>query len=453
MDPRRRTVLIVDDDRLLCETLADTLTDDRVTVVHAQTGAAGLAVARREPVHVVLLDQALPDTDGVALCPAILDATDRAKIVFMTAYPTFENAVAALRLGASDYLSKPFDVEEVRLAVTTAIRMLELERIEVLDRRRRQREKARTAIVGADGGLADTAHLVRLAAGSDVPVLLTGETGTGKSHLARCVHYLGPRSERPFVAVNCAALPESLAESELFGHEKGAFTGALGSRRGVFELAEGGTVFLDEIGAMPVALQPKLLGVLEDFTVRRVGGERERPVDARVLAATNRDLEGAVRDGGFRSDLYYRLGVLEVNVPPLRERPGDMDPLCRHLLRDICGREVALEPAEIERLSGYGWPGNVRELRNVLERAVLVQGHGRLAPSSLLGPAKERSRRIRKTDAEPVRPLDEVERREIERALRQLDGNLTRTAERLGIALSTLKRKIQRYGLRTTGPN
>jgi DNA-binding NtrC family response regulator len=455
------TILVIDDDALLCATLTEVLARDGATVLDAQTAARGLELCAEEELDVVLLDQQLPDGQGVDLCPRILELNDQAKIVFMTGYPTFENAVAALRAGAYDYLSKPFEIGELQLTVSNALRTLELERIEQLHSRRRRQEVDGTILVGADGGLEETARLAELAGASTAAVLISGETGTGKTLLARHIHYSGPRREGPFVSLNCAALPESLAESELFGHEKGAFTGAAGRRRGVFEMAEGGTAFLDEIGAMPVHLQAKLLGVLEDRCVRRLGGETIHRVDARVVAATNTDLDEAVRTGAFRQDLYYRLSVMRIHLPPLRDRRQDIPELCAHLVRTIHGQEVEIDAEQLRRLAAYDWPGNVRELRNILERSLIVHPSGRLAPADLIaspGAAPVASVPTAAGDEGPIVPLEQIEREHIERALAHFEGNLTRTAKGLGIALSTLKRKLQRYrpesdSNRATGPD
>ncbi len=444
-----RTIVIIEDDALLCSALDDALSDDHTRVVHAQTGAEGLALCKRMSVDVVLLDQQLPDGAGAALCPSILDASDQTKIVFMTAYPSFENAVAALKAGATDYLTKPFELEELKLAVANALRMAELERIEQLHTRTLEWEHRSTVFLGMSRAMRDTLQLAKVAVSSEAPVLITGETGTGKTLLARYIHSQGPRRALPFVSLNCAALPESLAESELFGHERGAFTGAEAARRGVFEMAESGSVFLDEVGAMAPHLQAKLLGVLEDRVLRRLGGETTRRVKARLLAATNLDVESAVAAGAFRSDLFYRLNVVRIDIPPLRQRVDDLGPLCRHLVHSIANLELELPPAELDRLAAYDWPGNVRELRNVLERSLLIHSPDRLRPSSLIretsGP---RPAAPAATEAPTHLTLEEVERRTIAETLGRHRGNLTRTAEALGIALSTLKRKVKAHGLR-----
>jgi DNA-binding NtrC family response regulator len=444
----QRQILIIDDDRELCLSLVDALCDAKTEVAHVQRGSEGVELCRQSVVDVVLLDQQLPDAEGVNLCPHILDANDSTKIVFMTAYPTFDNAVAALKMGASDYISKPFELEEVRLAVARAFRLQELERIEVVHRRRREHDLEGATLVGEDGGLAAVATLADLAAGSDAPVLITGETGTGKSLLARRIHYASRRSDMALVELNCAALPETLAESELFGHERGAFTGAAGAHRGVFEMADGGTVLLDEIGAMALPLQAKLLGVLDHLRVRRLGSERMRQVDVRVIAATNSDLETAVAQHVFRTDLYFRLGVIRIHLPPLRDHLSDLPELCRHVVRDICGWDVELADGEFERLARYSWPGNVRELRSVLERSLIIHRGQTPAPSRLLpGAGGSSGRPTPVKEPSQISPLADVERDHIARVLVELGGNLTRSAQALGIALSTLKRKIERYQL------
>lgn len=448
----KRTVLIIDDDAALCESLRDGLAELNVNVICALNGQAGLEACRRQAVQVVLLDQHLPDGNGLALCPAILGCSDRAKIIFMTAFPSFDHAVGALRAGASDYLAKPFDIEEVFHATRNALRMAELEDIEQLHGRQRTREIEDSSLVGSSLAMREALHLAALAARANAPVLITGETGTGKTRLARHIHYAGVRRTGPFVSLNCAALPESLAESELFGHERGSFTGATGARRGIFELADGGTALLDEIGTMPVHLQPKLLGVLEEGTVRRVGGESSRRIDTRIIAASNADIERAMEQGTFRRDLYYRLSVVRLHIPALRERVEDIPELCRQLTRSICGHEVALGADEERRLAAYQWPGNVRELRNVLERALLIHDDGPFQPSRLLLPCPQ----VLAVSAaeQPVSwDLAEAERRHIERALASYAGNYSRTARALGVALSTLKRKAREYGIQPPAPS
>jgi transcriptional regulator with PAS, ATPase and Fis domain len=324
----------------------------------------------------------------------------------------------------------------------------DLQRAQRLQRYRSAKDRDEAVLVGR---LERVREVVALAAPFDAPVLVTGETGTGKNLVAKSIHFGGPRREGPFITVNCAALPEQLIEAELFGWERGSFTGAVGAREGVIEMAEGGTLFLDEIGEMPLHLQAKLLALIEEKEAKRLGGRVSRPVDARVVAATNVDLESLVAAGRFRSDLYYRLNVIRVHVPPLRERREDIPALVQSLLGRMAGREgpPPLRPGEQERLTAYGWPGNVRELRNVLERS-LVLHRDPLRPSELIPPQRTRPPSGRAAPAQEGEELalSAVEHRHICRVLRLHGGNLSRSARALGISLSTLKRKLGQYGVR-----
>ncbi len=445
----KRRLLVVDDDLLLCQAVRDRLGSDRLEVVEAHTAAKGLEACAAGPVDVMLLDQRLPDGEGRALCEPVLRLHPHCKIIFSTGYPSFDNAVEAIKAGAHDYLCKPFETEEIRLAVRRALETLDLERVERLESYRATKDGEATGLVGAEG-FAAVRDLVRRAAHSESPVLVTGETGTGKSLVAKAVHFAGPRRPRPFVSLNCASLPENLVEAELFGWERGAFTGAVAAREGVMEMAEGGTLFLDEIGEMAVHLQSKLLSVLEEKTVKRVGGRAVREIDVRIVAATNSDLEVRVADGRFRPDLFYRLNVLRLHLPPLRDRPADIPLLCDHLLRRMVGQRPvpAVAEGEVERLMAYRWPGNVRELRNVLERSLVLHGD-RLRPCELLGPAAApHGAPGGGQEEEGDSSLAAMERRHVTRVLHRHGGNLARSARALGISLSTLKRKAKRLGLR-----
>ena len=449
-----RNIAIIDDDRLFCDATRQFLQKPGRAIFAAHSGKGGLGICESRRIDVVLLDKNLPDVEGHTLCPEILEINDQTKIIYITAHPSFDSAVEALRAGAHEYLSKPFEPEALSLAVDKAIRTLDLEDVEQLAQYRNQKERMGVVIVGGDAGLAQVVELMEFAAQAEAPVLLTGETGTGKNVAAKAIHYASRRKDRPFVTVNCGALPENLIEAELFGYEKGAYTGATAARRGLFEMASGGTLFLDEVGEMPMHLQVKLLGVLEDNELRRLGGETSRPIDLHVIAATSADLETALGQT-FRRDLYFRLSVMAINMPRLREHPEDIAALVDHFLADMLGaRKPAVSAAEVERLAAYDWPGNVRELRNVLERAVIVQRDGRFEPSRLLGGALSTGPDIAVeagTD-EQVRPLSEVEKEHVRFALAKMDHNLTHTADALGIAISTLKRKIRKYGLGRGGP-
>jgi DNA-binding NtrC family response regulator len=445
-----RRILVIDDDKVFCSAVADYFTNEATEVFTAHTGEDGLAICAQHGVDVVLLDQKLPDAEGVSLCSSILDHHDQTKIIFITAYPSFDNAVEAIKTGAYDYLSKPFELEELHLAIERAMRTVALERIEQLQSYKDDKESEETVLVSGNGAFAEIRQLIDVAASEDAPILITGETGTGKSIVARSIHYRGLGQKRVFMCINCAALPENLIEAELFGCEKGAFTGAVNARKGIFELAEGGTLLLDEIGAMPLHLQSKLLGVLEDKKIRRIGGESVRSVEVRVIAASNTDLEDAITKGTFREDLYYRLSVIRIHIPPLRDRKEDIPELCRYFIHKMThGSPVKLSDSELARLMEYEWPGNVRELKNVLERSLILHKRSELRPSKFLNGGFKPS----STSSFPLpggngsSSLAEVERRHIRYVLNIYSGNYTQTARALGISLSTLKRKVKRYGL------
>jgi DNA-binding NtrC family response regulator len=440
----RKSLLIIDDDTLFCDAFRVDLADTGMTVLLAHSGADGVKLCQTNRIDVVLLDQHLPDAQGVNLCADILACNDETKIIFATAYPEFSNAVDAIKAGAYDYLSKPFDLEELRLHLDRAFEAQAFERAQQVHEYQTHKQSEEATLVCAAGGLAEVDRLINLAAAESAPVLITGETGSGKNVVAKAIHFRSPYNDAPFVSINCASLPENLIEAELFGVHKGAFTGATANKKGLFEMAEGGTVFLDEIGEMPLHLQAKLLSVLEEKKVRRLGGTTEYPVDVRVVAATNVDLNRALAEKKFREDLYYRLNVLHINLPPLRQRIGDLAELCKFFITRIAwGQYIQLAPGEIERLAQYAWPGNVRELKNIIERAVILQQDGIITPSRMINqsPAAPDT-----PSASPeIIPLEEVEKQHILNSFNQLDQNYTRTAKALGIGLSTLKRKIKSY--------
>ncbi len=444
-----KILLIIDDDRVLCDVLTAHLAGRDLTVLTAHTAAEGLRLCGSLKVDVVLLDQKLPDARGAELCPSILSRNDRTKIIFITAYPSFDNALKAIRHGAYNYLSKPFEIGELDIALDRAVRTLELERVEQVHRYKSRIEKQETVLIGSSPEIQEIRRLVNLAANNDASVLIRGETGVGKGVVAKLLHCQGAKSDAAFIGVNCASLPENLIEAELFGFEKGAFTGAVSSKKGIFEMAEGGILFLDEIGDLPLHLQSKLLGVLDDTIIKRIGGQNLLPVDVRIVAATNADLTEAVRDGRFREDLYYRLGVMEITVPPLRERLDDIPALCDHFIHKIApDAEIRLPRGEVARLKRYHWPGNVRELGNILERAVILREEDVVHPSALLASAPPRR------DAAPpfeedgtLLKLNELERRFIRFAVNKCQNNHTRAASALGISRSTLIRKLKTYGL------
>jgi DNA-binding NtrC family response regulator len=434
---KTRKIIVVDDDRLL--------SGGGVEVLAANQGSEGLGLCAREKIDVVLLDQKLPDGDGHLLCPSILEYSDKTKILFITAYPSLENSLTALRAGAYDYLCKPFELEELKLAVERSLRATELEQVEEFQYYNSERESKEKVLVG--DGLRDIRRLIEVASLTDVSVLITGETGTGKNVAAGAIHYGGRTPKFPFVSINCAALPENLIEAELFGFEQGAFTGASRRKRGLFEMADGGTILLDEIGEMPLHLQTKILSVLDDKKIKRVGGESSRAVEVRIIAASNADIE-TVLGRTFRRDLYYRLSVLRIHIPPLRERRSDIPQICDYLLEKLSGEDLHIPPEEMDSLMDYEWPGNVRELRNILERSFILRKGSALRPSAFLGKAKDiRPERLPSAPECGIAPLEEMERQHIKSGLTMFSGNYSRTARALGISLSTLKRKLKHYGL------
>ncbi len=450
----KKTLLIVDDDRTFCESVKDYMSSDMLEVITAHTAPDSLNLCSMRNIDIVLLDQRLPEKEGHTLCPTILKHNDQTKIIFSTAYPSFDNAVKAVKAGAYDYLSKPFELEELRLAVSRAIRTLDLEKTEQLHRYKNDRIIEETILIGGRKGLSEVQRLIDVAATVDAPVLITGGTGTGKNVVARLIHYTGADSKAPFISINCSAIPENLIETELFGHEKGAFTGAVDARKGIFEMAEGGTLLLDEIGEMPLHLQAKLLGVLDDKKIKRLGGESIRRINVRIIAATSINMEREISLKQFREDLYYRLGVIKIEIPPLRERRQDIPELCDYIIRKISkGAEVRVSDSEVEKLMKYDWPGNVRELKNIIERAVILRSGPDIRPSELvlgkkdtplaIGPANTRSVAL---GERPAR-LADVEKNHIGYILDQFSFNYTQTARAMGISLSTLKRKLKQYGI------
>ena len=447
----KKSILIVDDDRNFCMSVKEYVKSDETVVAVAHTAKECLDICSRTRVDLLLLDQQLPDAEGHTLCPEILGFNTQTKIIFTTAFPSIDNAVKAVRAGAFDYLSKPFELEELMLAITRALRTGELEKVEQFQNYRSDKEREEHVLVGESRRIADIHRLISLAANADAPVLITGETGSGKNVAARSIHYGGPFRHSPFISINCAALPESLIEAELFGYEKGAFTGATALKKGMFEMAEGGTIFLDEIGEMPITLQAKLLGVLDDGTYRRLGGTALLHAQVRVIAATGVDLEKAIKTRIFREDLYYRLGVIKLHLPPLRERREDIPGLCEVLIAKVAkGRHLRLANGQLEKMMQYDWPGNVRELRNVLERAVILQQGSELQPAELLAATTRRAPQPlkaagQKSAAGSSVTLEDMEKDHILSALTEHAGNYSRAARAVGISLSTLKRKLKKY--------
>jgi DNA-binding NtrC family response regulator len=441
------SILVADDDAVARELLAEVLTREGYRVRAAAGGAEAIRAAEGEVFDLALIDLRMPDVDGLAVLARIRTLDPAPPVFILTAFAAIDTAIEAIRQGAYDYLSKPFRVDEIKLAVR---RVLETERIVRENREFRQELRGRYGVerlIGQSPEMVEIYRLVARVAALDTTVLIQGETGTGKELVARAIHYASPRAERPFVAIDCAALPENLFESELFGHERGAFTGAVGSRRGLLESADGGTCFLDEIGELSLGLQAKLLRVLQERVLRRVGGNDAIPVNLRLIAATNRDLRKRVEDGTFREDLYYRLNGVTIVMPPLRERGADV-PLLAHefMQRYAAAAGKSLEgfaPEALALLTGYRWPGNVRELEHAVERAVALARSAVILPEDLPPEIRTDTPRAPELPA-PRMTLEEVKRWYVSTVLEETGGNKVRAADLLGIDRRTLYRILER---------
>jgi DNA-binding NtrC family response regulator len=447
------TLLIVDDEELVRWSLRERFTRDGYTVL--ESGTAAGAIERLSPaVDLVLLDHRLPDGDGLTVLRQIKEISPDTLVILMTAFSTVENAVAAMKHGAYHYLNKPFNLDDVAVLVEKALETSRLRREVRLLRGTQSREFGFDAIIGASPSMtAAKALLERIAASPATTVLLTGETGTGKDLAAKAIHYNSERASKPFVNITCSALPEQLLESELFGHERGAFTDARQQKRGLLETADGGTVFLDEIGEMTPGLQAKLLRFLEDRMFKRVGGLTDIRVDVRVVAASNRDLEDEVKAGRFREDLFYRLQVMPVVLPPLRERRGDIPLLVDYYIdrynREFRKRVRGLAPEARTLLEQYRWPGNVRELRNAIERAMLLADHEWLGAEDFVTLTRSHSSSTFRLPAEGV-SLEAVERQLLMQALERCGGNQTQAGHLLGINRDQVRYRIEKFGLART---
>jgi DNA-binding NtrC family response regulator len=439
-------ILVIDDESSQRELLAGHLERQGHKVAMAADGEQGLEALKNSGAEAALVDMRMPRMDGLAFIRRSLEAYPELSIVVMTAYGTVESAVEAMKAGAFDYLLKPIDLEHVRVILSKieANQRLVMEN-RYLKRRLEQIEDFQEIVGGSDAIKTVLADVSRVAK-SDATVMIRGESGTGKELVARAIHYASQRSSGPFLAVNCTSLPETLLESELFGHERGAFTGASSRHLGRFELADKGTIFLDEIGDISPAIQAKLLRVLETRTFQRLGGERDIQVDIRVLAATNRDLEAKVKDGSFREDLYYRLNVIPITMPPLRERREDILPLTEHFIT-IYNRKnnksvKGITPGTKDLFLRYRWPGNVRELENLVERAIVLSRGDVIDVPDVSVALRVGQEEV--SDVDDLR-LEELEKRAIDRALKRTKGSIMEASQLLGIHRNTLRLKIQKY--------
>jgi DNA-binding NtrC family response regulator len=457
----KRRVLIVDDEPGVRESLRMVL-KNRYEILVAASGTKAFELIEQGPVDVVLLDILMPGPDGIDVLERIKHRGTTPQVIMLTATKTVKTAVTAMKLGAFDYVTKPFDVDELMLIVERAVQSTALVReVEAL----RAEVGVRFGfenIIGRAAKMQAALRTVSMVAPLRTTVLITGESGTGKELIAKAIHFHGPRAQRPLITLNCAAIPENLLESELFGHERGAFTDAYAKKLGQFELADQGTLFLDEIGEMPPSTQAKILRVLEQGEFNRIGGEQPVRVDVRVVAATNRDLHQGMREGSFRSDLYYRLNVVSIHLPPLRERREDVVALIQHFLKakvtELNIPEKSFSNEALDLLLQYSWPGNVRELENVVERALVLSHAPVMTPDDLpqyLGSGQKVShpaqQSVLRGETKLNEAVDQFEQDLIQRALAQTEYNQTRAAELLGTTRRILKYKMDKLGITDAG--
>ena len=449
-------ILVVDDEKAIRWSLGEALKNQGYDVVEAENGKEGIDIFRQEPADLVILDLRLPDTDGIEVLKQLREEDDNLPVIMMTAYGEVETAVEAIKAGAYDFLLKPFQLEKMKISVKHALENRKLK--EELNGIKKKEKEAYNFnnFLGKSKVMRSVFETVtKIGESRASTILIQGESGTGKELVARAIHESSKGENRAFLEINCAALPETLLESELFGHEKGAFTDAKSRKKGLFELAEGGTIFLDEIGEMGITLQSRLLRVLENKTFRRVGGVKDMKVNTRIIAATNRDLLKAIQAGEFRNDLYYRLQVIPIYLPPLRERKEDIALLANHFIK-VFSKEFKkkidmISPEVEQRLMRYSWPGNVRELKNVIERAILLEADKELLPehipSEIMAFEENAETGGSSGDIDRLYPMSikDMEKILICKTLDETEGNKSKAARILGISRQTLREKTKMY--------
>ncbi|SDG33323.1 sigma-54-dependent transcriptional regulator [Desulfosporosinus hippei] len=443
-------ILVIDDEERMCWALERALSHEGYQVVTATRGLQGIELALETEPSTVILDLKMPDIDGLEVLKRLKNINPNMPVIMITAHGTIETAIEAMKIGATDYITKPFKLDELKIQVKQALHLSNLEH-EVSYLRQELGEKY-GKMIGQSDAIKEVALLIQQVAKTNATVLITGESGTGKEVAAVEIHKASNRANMPFIAVNCAALPEHLLESELFGHEKGAFTGATTRKKGRFEMADKGTILLDEIGDMPISMQVKLLRVLQERCFERVGGTETIPIDVRVIATTNAELSTAIANGTFREDLYYRLNVMQIKMPPLRLRKDDIPLLVNHFLGKFDPSHTKkISPEAMKILTRYDWPGNIRELQNAIERPLIVCQNNEILPIHL---PSELLENFEKATSDPIInlpeggfSLEELEKRLIIKALEKNNYNQTRTAKYLGISRPTLLYRLNKHGL------
>ncbi len=444
-------ILVIDDDVNLCKIITHQLQSDGNEVTSANSGEAGLAAFRKDYFDVVLSDLQMPDMNGMEVLKKIREKDPTVLVIIITAYGSIESAVSACKFGANDYLTKPFSKEQLLFTIEKALKLRKLQEENRQYRQELEKRYRPDGLVAQSPSMQKLMQMVYQVADSDATVLILGESGTGKELIARAIHYNSRRKDKPLITVNCPSIPENLLESELFGHVKGAFTGALKDRKGKFELADGGTIFLDEIGDLPASLQAKLLRVLQEMEFERLGSSRPIKVDVRVIAATNKNLSEQVREGNFREDLFYRLSVVPVQLPPLRERKEEIPRLVQLFIdRYGRGQQFHVTPEALTALQKHDWPGNIRELENVIERAVVLSVNRQIDVESL--PVFVRNNETPQNSLSLVASgsnysLDEMEKKLILNALEKSGGNQSQAARMLKIPRHVLIYRLKKFGI------
>ncbi len=452
-------ILIVDDEQSFRQLLSLVFGNEGHNIRTAMNGRQALGLLAEEPADVIISDVKMPDMDGIELLRAVRETQPEIGVVLMTAFASVDTAREAFKLGADDFITKPFDVEELKLIISKTLEKQALiDENRAFKRAQRDRGSVRN-IVGSSPKMDAIFQMIETVAEVQSTILITGESGTGKELVARAIHDLSPRAERPFISINCGAFTETLLESELFGYMKGSFTGATANRKGLFEAAHNGTIFLDEIGEMSPAMQVKLLRVLQERRVRPVGAHDELAIDTRVIAATNRDLKAMSEEGTFREDLFYRISVIPINLPPLRERRSDIPELVEHFIKKFCeqtGRSVTIAPKSMDLLENYAWHGNVRELEHTIERAVALERGEEIRPERLpdhitnYNPERIRSEFDLPADGiDLVTHLDNLEKTYVMEALRKTSGNQTKAAELLKMPVRSLRHLLDKHDIRS----